>query len=118
MPPRKRDGSPPQVARRAAIGQLTVARTRPEATAFQIRDTRLKGFALRAQPSGQKSYKVVYSRNGTTRWYHIGDVREISLGDARKVAAEVLLKVIRGEDPVADRKAQRGGNRFGEIYQR
>jgi integrase len=40
------------------------------------------------------------------------------LADARKLAAEVMLRVIRGEDPAAERKAQRGAGTFAELAAR
>jgi integrase len=58
----------------------------------------------------------VYSR-GKPRWYHIGDAA-IGVDAARKIAAEVMVEVARGKDPVADRMAERGTGTFGELAAR
>jgi integrase len=103
--------------RRTKITDVLVRRVRSESKAFAIWDTHLKGFCLRVQPSSQKSFKVVYSRRGQPRWFHIADAKQVSLKDARKIGAEVLLRVAKGEDPVADKRAHRGAT-LEEIHKR
>jgi integrase len=126
MPPRRKDGSPPRSPRRKRLTEFDVCRTKPEATAFQIWDGDVKGLCVRIQPTGHRAYFVRYNRGGRRRWYHIGDVArfglsmdaaKIGLSRARERAIEINLQVMRGEDPVADRQAQRGGKTFAEIYQ-
>jgi integrase len=114
----RRDGTPPQATRRKRLTEFDVRRTRPEATSFQIWDTDVKGLCVRVQPTGQRSFFVVYTRGGRPRWYHVGDTARIGLSDAREIALEVNLQVIRGEDPVADRRAERGQNTLGEVHRR
>jgi integrase len=81
-------------------------------------DTYQRGLALRVQPTGQKSWKVVYSCGGRPRWFHVGDASAIGLTDARRVAAKVTLAVAEGKDPVAERMAERGSGTFGELADR
>jgi integrase len=76
------------------------------------------GLALRVQPSGQRSFKAVYSYRGQARWFHIGSADAIGLADARKIAAKVMLEVATGKDPLAERRAERGAGTFAELAER
>src|SRR5262245_61758782 len=113
MPPPRRDGSPPRQPTRKLLTEFDVRRTKPETSVFQVWDTKCKGLCLRIQPTGFKSFFVWYGRDGRRGWYHIGDAGRISLSDAREIAAEISLRVIKGEDPVSDRRAQRGQDTLG-----
>jgi len=104
-------------ARRTKITPVLVRKARSEAAAFAIWDTHLKGFCLRVQPTGQKSYKVVYSRHGQPRWFHIGDAQQVKLAKAREIGWDVMSRVAKGEDPVADKRAHRGAT-FEEVHKR
>jgi integrase len=114
----KRDGTPPRATRRKRLTEFDARRTRPDATTFQIWDTDVKGLCVRVQPTGQRSFFVVYTRGGRPRWYHIGDTARIGLSDAREIALEVNLQVIKGGDPVADRRAERNQVTLAEFHQR
>jgi len=105
--------------RRTKITPVLVRKVRPEAKAFTIWDTVQLGFGLRVQPTGQKSYKYVYSYRGEPRWYDLADARSVKLKDARKFAAELALRVMRGGDPyTADKRAKREGETFEQVYRR
>jgi integrase len=69
-------------------------------------DSTLPGFVLRVLPSGARRYAVRYGAAGD-RSVPIGDARVLPLADARIRAKAVLLRVDKGEDPAADRKAAR-----------
>ena len=73
---------------------------------------------LQIQPSGYRSYKLIYLFHKRPRWYHIGAADAIGLADARKLAAELMLRVIKGEDVAAERRAERGSGTFAEIANR
>jgi len=118
MPPRRRDGSPAHEKRRTRLTDFVVRRTSPEASAFQIWDEDVKGLCVRIQPSGQRSFFAYYRRGGRRRMFHIGDVREVALGDARKIALQTRLRVIEGADPHADRQAGRNQSTVAELHQR
>jgi integrase len=70
------------------------------------------------QPTGRASWKVVYHHHGRPRWLHLGDVTSIGLADARQMAAETMLDVVRGKDPAAERRAERGKGTFEELATR
>jgi hypothetical protein len=48
----------------------------------------------------------------------LGDAGLLPLSDARELAQETLLKVIRGGDPAADKKAKRDALTFGQLVAR
>jgi integrase len=91
---------------------------KPEAAAFAVWDAYQRGLALRVQPTGQKSWKAVYSHGGRPRWFHIGDASAVGLTDARRIAAKITLAVAEGKDPVAERRAERGAGTFAELADR
>ena len=100
------------------LTELYVRKVKPEPTAFIVWDTLQRGLVLRVQPSGRRSWNVVYNRRGRTRWLHLGDAAAIGLADARQLAAEAMLAVARGGDPAAERKAERGSGTFAELAER
>jgi hypothetical protein len=73
---------------------------------------------MQIQPSGYRSYKLIYRFHNRPRWYHIGAADAIALSDARKLAAELMLRVIKGEDPAAEKRAERGTGTFAELAHR
>jgi len=97
---------------------LLLRRLRPQARAFMVWDTQQRGLALRVWPSGRRSWYLVYRRHGRPRWYHIGAADVVGLADARKLAAETMLDVIRGRDPAAEKRAARGAGTFAELAER
>src|SRR5258708_31127546 len=62
-------------------------------------------------------YDVISVRNRLRR-YLLGNASAIGLAEPRKLAAEVMLDVIRGKDPAAERKAERGAGTFAELAER
>jgi integrase len=115
MPRPRKDGNPPRAANRRALTELYVRRARAEIAPINVWDTRERGLVLRIQPTGTRAFKVVYSRRGRPRWYHIGWV---PLSDARRIAARIRLAVAEGKDPAAERKAERGAGTFAELADR
>jgi integrase len=102
-------------AHKRRLTELAVRRLKPEAAAYVVWDTHQRGLAIRVQPTGAKSWKVVYSRHGRPRWYNLGNVAAINLADARTLAAEIMVAVARGKDPAAEKKAERGAGTFAEL---
>ena len=103
-------------AKRAVqLTELGVRKARPAKAAYLVWDARQRGLALRVQPSGSTSYVVVYSRRGRPRWLYLGRTDAIALSDARTMAAETMLAVSKGNDPAADKKAERSTGAFADL---
>src|SRR5262245_6301736 len=92
-----------------------VQRLMPQARAYLVWDTYQRGLALRVEVTGYKAWKAIYRFHGRPRWYHLGAADAISLTEARKLAAEIMLEVIRGKDPAAEKKAARGAGTFAAL---
>jgi integrase len=101
--------------RKRRLTELSVRKARQEAKAYPIWDTLQRGLALRVQPTGSKSWVVVYSRQGRPRWHTLGNADAIGLADARQLAAEAMLAVARGKDPAAEKRAERSRGTFEEL---
>ena len=95
-----------------------VSRLRPSDKPFLVWDDYQRGLAIQIQPSGYRSYKLIYRFHNRPRWYHLGAADAIALADARKLAAELMLRVIKGEDPAAEKRAERGTGTFAELAHR
>jgi integrase len=88
---------------------------KPRDAAYLVWDTKAGGLALRVQPGGSKSWVVVYSRHGRSRWLTLGPTNRIDLADARIEAGKITLAVAQGQDPAAERKAARGAGTFADL---
>jgi integrase len=100
------------------LTSLTVTKLRPAPRPYLVWDNYQRGLALQIQPSGYRSFKLIYRHRGRPRWYHIGAADAIPLADARRMAAELMLEVIRGKDPAAEKRAKRGADTFAELAQK
>ena len=86
---------------------------------YFVWDRDLKGFGLRVQPTGEKSYVVKYragsGRKAPTRRVTLGRVGTITPNDARKLAKVKLGSVAHGLDPAAVKAAERGALTLKEL---
>lgn len=57
------------------------------------------GLCLIVQPSGHKSFKVVYRSEGLLRWYNVGSYGKVYLKEAREIVRDINKRVALGEDP-------------------
>jgi integrase len=99
------------------LTQIYVERISPQAKSFCAWDTEQKGLCLQVRPNGYRAYKVVYPFQGRTRWFHLGAVTEISLGQARKLAQEVMYQKAQGKDPQGERRSQRRAGTFADLVE-
>lgn len=72
-----------------------------------FRDASLKGFALRITSSGVKSFIVETRINGKVKRVTLGKYGNLTVEEARKQAKSLLGSVAKGEDPIAEKKAQK-----------
>src|SRR6516164_5530942 len=106
------------VTNKQKLSSLTVTKARPTAKPSLIWDSYQRGLALQIQPTGYRSFKLIYRFHNRPRWYHIGAADAIALADARKLAAKLMLQVIEGKDPAAEKRAERGTGTFAELAHR
>ncbi len=85
----------------AAISISVVKQLRPATKPFEVRDTRVKGFLLRVQPSGAMTYYVEYRRGKRVA---IGRSDVIAPDRARERARDILAGAQFGEDPMEERR--------------
>src|SRR5262245_2304113 len=104
--------------RRCKLTELTVRKAKAERIAYLTWDTHQRGLALRVQPTGARSWVVVYRHAGRPRWYHLGNAEALALADARRLAQRIALRVAEGKDPAAERKAERGAGTFADLAAR
>jgi integrase len=102
-------------AEKRRLTELTVKKAKPKAAAYLIWDTQQRGLVLRVQPTGKKSWYSVYSRHGRPRWLYLGDANAIGLADARRLAAKAMLAVAEGNDPAAEKQAERSAGTFSDL---
>jgi integrase len=80
------------------------------------RDEDLSGFALRAKPSGVRTWVVQYRNSaGRTRKLALGRVGVLTPDEARQHARKALGRVAAGEDPSAKRNAARGAMTVADL---
>ena len=79
-------------------------------------DSELRGFGVRAKPSGVKTFLIQYRNvEGRTRRLVLGQYGALTPEAARDLAREKLAGVARGEDPSAERHAIRAGKSVSEV---
>src|SRR4051812_16688371 len=101
----------------AAISLSVLKQLRPAAKPFEVRDTRVKGFLLRVQPSGSMTYYAEYRRG---KRIAIGRSDVIAPDRARERARDILAGAQFGEDPMEERrlaKAHTLGSFINEVYE-
>lgn len=85
-----------------------VKRAKPKDKPYELRDAKQAGLLLRVQPSGVKSWVVVYTVNGRKTRKTLGDTSKVTLGRARTKAKDATSAADKGKDPF---KEEREANR-------
>ena len=67
-----------------------VKTVRPASKRTLYWDTLQQGLVLAVEPTGHKTYKLIYSMWGRPRWYTIGSANKIGLKEARQIAREKM----------------------------
>jgi integrase len=74
----------------AAISDRLIKSLKPDKVKpYEVRDTKIKGFLLRVQPTGSMSYYCEFKRGKRER---LGSVGVVTLGRARKLALDILAE--------------------------
>lgn len=74
---------------------------------YDVRDTELRGFLVRVEPGGTRSFYFDYRLRGKRNRFKLGVYGNLSPDGARALAQAVAGDVARGVDPQARRKAER-----------
>jgi integrase len=75
----------------------------------EYRDTEAKGLILRVMPSGVKSWALLYSHHRRKRRLTLGEFPAIKLAKARELALDAIARIAQGQDPQAQKLAERRG---------
>ena len=82
---------------RISLTDARVAALTPRKTAYDIRDSKLRGFGVRVLPSGRKRFFVHCQQREVRVWKIVGDASTTGVHEARLSATEMLAAIRRGE---------------------
>src|SRR5262245_37417304 len=101
------------------ITKRLVNSLKPAVQDYFVWDDTLRGFGLRLQPTGVKSYVVKYragsGRGAPTRRVTFGRVGTLTPEEARALARKILGAVAHGSDPAALKAAERQASTLREL---
>lgn len=97
------------------INNTLIASLKAANAPYEVNDLDLKGFGLRVQPSGVKSYYVRYRIRGKQTRYMIGRTTEFTPAQARDAARTALAGINLGSDPLETRKPIKKAKTFGQF---
>ena len=83
------------------LTQRRVDALRPRRKVQTVRDTELKGYGVRATPSGARRYFIHSQHLGRRVWKTVGDAAVMSEPEARARARSMLAALREGRDPEA-----------------
>ena len=81
-----------------------VKRAKPKEKPYELRDAKEAGLLLRVQPSGVKSWVVVYTVDGKKTRSTLGDASKVTLGRARAKAKDKTSAADKGIDLAKDER--------------
>lgn len=113
-PPRRPKAGP----NRRALTDLFIKAIKPQAKRVLYWDTKQEGLVLSVEPTGGKSYKLIYTHSGRPRWFTIGKFGKIGLKEARKIAREKMGEIYRGVDIQGEKVAARKAGTFEDLAAR
>ncbi len=102
----------------AKLTKRVVDTTQPELERYMVWDSTLKGYGLRVEPSGTKTFLVRYRIAGRKRFLAIGRFGHLTPEQARGLAQAVLADVRHGRDPVEERRGERAAITVDELARR
>ena len=94
--------TPPQKITKSYVDKLST----PETGQAFIRDTELKGFAVRITSSGAKSFILEKRIDGKVKRLTLGRYPELTVEQARKEAHKLLGHIAVGRNPAAEKKQE------------
>ena len=94
---------------RAFLTKENAASAKGEAARYELRDRKVLGLRLVVQPSGLRTWVLRYTtKTGRYRKFTIGEYGDkLKLEEAREIAADEKLKIVKGADPGAEKAEAR-----------
>ena len=83
---------------RVTLTDARIGALKPRKSAYDVRDSKLRGFGVRVLPSGRGRFFVHCQHRGERVWKIVGDAESMGVADARSRATEMLAAIRRGED--------------------
>lgn len=77
----------------------------PREGAFTVFDSEVSGFGVRVSPTGRKVFVLKYTKRAVQRWVTLGPYGELTLDQARKMAAKMRLEVLEAGRALAPARA-------------
>ena len=93
---------------------VNAARPPQQGQAF-LRDTELRGFALRTTTRGSKTYVLEKKIDGRIRRLSLGPASALSVEQARDLAKIKIGEIANGRDPAEERRAKQHSVTFHEL---
>ncbi|WP_232365910.1 Arm DNA-binding domain-containing protein [Methylocystis silviterrae] len=106
------------IVRIAKLTKRIVDTAQPEPERYVVWDSTLKGFGLRVEPSGTKTFLVRYRIAGRKRFLAVGRFGHLTPEQARGLAQATLADVRRGSDPAEERRGERAAITVDELARR
>jgi integrase len=89
----------------------------PGACRYILWDTELKGFGVRVEVSGTKTFLIRYRANGRKRFVAVGRYGTLTPDEARQAARNMLVGVAKGHDPANHRAEGRTASTVGHLVE-
>lgn len=97
-----------------SIEQFSFAGTDPKMADIRW-DDELPGFGVRVWPSGAKTFALRYRIDGRRRYLSLGSYGVLTLQQARDIARARLHDVLRGIDPLDEKRRRAYGETVAEV---
>jgi integrase len=102
----------------AKLTKRIVDAAAPSVERYVIWDSALKGFGLRVEPSGTKTFLVRYRAAGRKRFVAVGRFGPLTPEQARGLAQATLADVRTGHDPAEERRQERAAITVADLARR
>ena len=100
------------------LDRESIAELKPLNKPYEVSDDEVRGFKVRIQPSGVKTFYFDYRIGGLRRRYRIARVGDLTPAQARQRARELKARVPYGKDPQADKERAKKATLFRYLEDR
>lgn len=102
--------------RRIRFNKRAIEGLEPAATRFYVHDTEQRGLVLVIQPSGNKAFFLYRWMQGRPERIRLGGYPDLTVEQARRLAATKIGTIAAGGNPAEERRKQRDETTFGEVW--